>query len=117
MKCSCEFPLSGSIPDAGGKILGMEFVYACVCVCVCVCIYVCAFVFVYMCVFVCYVGACVYVCLCVYVCYLEKDHIKLETKRTLFIARLHCGMEMAGWKWRDVSRGDFREPCVTQEAS
>lgn len=59
-----------------------------------ICVYV--FVFVYMCVFVCYVGACVCVCLCVCVCYLEKDHIKLETKRTLFIPRLHCGVEVAG---------------------
>ena len=71
------------------------------------CVYVCVSVYV----FVCYVGVCVYVCLCVCVCYLEKDHIKLETKRTLFIPCLHSRVEMAGYQ------GDLRETCVTQEAS
>ena len=68
------------------------------CVCIYVCMYICVyvFVFVYRCVFVCDVGICVCVCLCVCVCYLEKDHIKLETKRTLFIPCLHSRVEMAG---------------------
>ena len=72
------------------------------CVCIYVCMYICVyvFVFVYRCVFVCDVGICVCVCLCVCVCYLEKDHIKLETKRTLFIPCLHSRVEMAGYEPR-----------------
>lgn len=107
-----------------GKILGLKFVYVCVYICVYVFIFVyrcvfvcdvgiCVYVYIYVCVCdvgicvcvyiyvcVCYVGICVCVCLCVCVCYLKKDHIKLETKRTLFIPCLHSRVEMAGYEPR-----------------
>lgn len=52
-----------------------------------------------------------FTCVCVYVCYLEKDHIKLETKTTLFIPCLHSRVVKMAYQ------GDLRETCVTQEAS
>ena len=105
-----------------GKILGLKFVY----VCVYICVYV--FVFVYRCVFVCDVGICVYVCVyicvcvmwvyvfvcvCVYV-YATWRKTTLSSKPRGLCSSLAC---TPGWKWQDMSRGDLREPCVTQEAS
>ena len=102
------------------------------CVCIYVCMYICVyvFVFVYRCVFVCDVGICVYVCICVCVCvcvmwvyvfvcvcvyvYATWRKTTLSSKPRGLCSSLAC---TPGWKWQDVSRGDLREPCVTQEAS
>ena len=104
------------------------------CVCIYVCMYICVyvFVFVYRCVFVCDVGICVYVCICVCVCvcvcvmwvyvfvcvcvyvYATWRKTTLSSKPRGLCSSLAC---TPGWKWQDMSRGDLREPCVTQEAS